>query len=338
MLLIAFAPGRFATSMNAILPFSRGQSEPPSTPCSAVAAVPSWVWALPDLESVGVDSDPWRALDGGPRREDQIAIRIVNERQHGLISVCVPGARRLSHDQFSEATEQAYGIVLDTLPTLQASFPIRMWNVIPGILEPLGGLDHRYMVFNQSRYRAFSLRSDNAFESSLPTATGVGNLRDNDDLTIHCLSAAAAGRPLENPRQVPAYRYSERFGPRPPCFSRATALELLQPNASTACKLLIGGTASVRGEDSHHRDDLAAQLDETELNLRALAALVTDARSDWHGHFEHLRIYHRRPEDRERVKRFVERTFPTKGEVELFSVDICREELMVEIEGVFAPL
>ena len=210
-------------------------------------------------------------------------------------SIRIPGARRLSHDAFSAAAEEAYGIILDTLPTFQAPFPIRMWNMIPGILEPLGGLEHRYMVFNQSRYRAFSVRSDNSFESSLPTATGIGNLRTSDDLTIHCLSAAAPGTPLENPRQVPAYRYSERFGPRPPCFSRATALDLPQPDGTIASKLLIGGTASVRGEESHHRDNLPAQLDETELNLRALAALVTEARSDWNGDFEHLRIYHRRP-------------------------------------------
>lgn len=297
----------------------------------SICDLPQWVWSLPDLESNREARGCWEA-------QGALRTRVLNQSQHGLISVCVPNARTLDHDSFSEAAEQAYALLLDTVPTLRAPFPIRMWNVIPGILEPLGGLDHRYMVFNQSRYRAFCQRSGNRFETYLPTATGVGNLSSDDALTIHCLTAAAPGEPLENPRQVPAYRYSERFGPRPPCFSRATSVQLDLNPTSSAGKLLIGGTASVRGEDSHHSGDLDAQLDETELNLRALASLVTGSRTDWKGHFEHLRIYHRRPEDRECVERYVSRTFPSTGDVEFFSVNICREELLVEIEGVFAPI
>ena len=35
---------------------------------------------------------------------------------------------------------------------------------------------------------------------------------------------------------------------------------------------MVGGTASIRGEDSMHLGDLAAQLEETTNNLKAVAA------------------------------------------------------------------
>ena len=31
--------------------------------------------------------------------------------------------------------------------------------------------------------------------------------------------------PVENPRQIPAFRYSKRYGPIPPCFARATRIK-----------------------------------------------------------------------------------------------------------------
>lgn len=318
--------------MSSLLPFKHSQSgdRPSSDNCSRVCEPPPWVWQLPGLSGSGERGDRWSG-------QGAINTRVLDQPTHGLISVTIPTARILDHDAFSQAAEQAYGVVLDAVPTLRATFPIRMWNVIPGILEPLGSLEHRYMVFNQSRYQALRHRSDNPFEAYLPTATGVGNVHSSDALTIHCLTAKAPGAPLENPRQVPAYRYSERFGPRPPCFSRATSVSLHLGDTSPATRLLIGGTASVRGEDSHHSGDLNAQLGETELNLRALAALSTGSRTDWGGHFEHLRVYHRRPEDRAAIEQYVARTFPSTGVTEFFGVNICRQELLVEIEGVFRP-
>ena len=318
--------------MSSLLPFvaTPAESRPFSLTDQRICEPPLWVWQLPGISDDGQASDDWRT-------QGVLCTRVLDHALYGLISITIPNARALDHDDFSQAAEAAYGMVLDTVPTLQARFPIRMWNVIPGILEPLGDLDQRYKVFNQSRYRAFRKRSDNPFETYLPTATGVGNVHSSDTLTIHCLTADAPGSPMENPRQVPAYRYSERFGPRPPCFSRATSVSLHNLAFPPQPTLLIGGTASVRGEDSHHCDDLLAQLDETELNLRALAALITGSRTDWGGHFEHLRVYHRRPEDRESVERFVSSTFPSTGAIEFFSVNICREELLVEIEGIFRP-
>ena len=113
--------------------------------------------------------------------------------------------------------------------------------------------------------------------------------------------------------------------------------EPLEPTATHRERLLIGGTASVLGEDSRHMGDLDAQLVETEKNLRALAAQVTGKDDAWHGHFAHLRVYHRREEDQAIVRRYVEERLPANQSAEYFCVDICRGELLTEIEGVFIP-
>ena len=123
------------------------------------------------------------------------------------------------------------------------------------------------MVFNAGRYAAyhnwFNGRAE--FEASMATATGVGY--QGTDLVVHVLASDRRGTPVENPRQVQAYRYSSRYGPMPPCFARAT---IVRPNGTGASALLIGGTSSVRGEASMHVGDVSAQTRETLGNIAHL--------------------------------------------------------------------
>src|SRR6185312_16343901 len=81
---------------------------------------------------------------------------------------------------------------------------------------------------------------------------------------VYALTARVAGLPVENPRQVNAWRYPREFGPTPPTFARGMA--------TPAGQLLISGTAAVVGSASRHEDDIAAQLDETLTNIASLIA------------------------------------------------------------------
>jgi enamine deaminase RidA (YjgF/YER057c/UK114 family) len=76
---------------------------------------------------------------------------------------------------------------------------------------------------------------------------------------------------MPNPRHydVSSGVHAIKYGPMPPSFSRATIAVLGDRRL-----LLIGGTASIVGEDSTHIGDVSAQLDET---LHNLAALVSAA-------------------------------------------------------------
>lgn len=268
-----------------------------------------------------------------------------------LLSYRVPEAVELSATRFESICAEIYRHLATVLPATAARHPIRLWNFIPQILSPLGEMEHRYMVFNAGRFDALSswLGGERGLDRSVATASGVGHV--GRDLQIHCLASEVAGEPVENPRQVSSYRYSDRYGPKPPCFARATRF---QPPESEPW-LLVGGTASVVGEDSQHETSLRQQVRETLLNLAAVvhAGGAPAGDPDLSGddlvrgmmqRYRHLRVYYVREEDRKLLARELGRRLGHGAgqngnghgsiELEWVRADLCRPELLVEIEGV----
>lgn len=240
-----------------------------------------------------------------------------------LVAAALPAAARLDADTLRQRTRDLYCLVCQAVAEAPFS-PVRFWNFIPQINRQAGGGLDRYMVFNAGRYEA--LRPRFAGLTTLPTATGVGH--QGDDLHIFCLASDRPGQSVENPRQRPAYRYSGRFGPCPPCFSRATMVEL----GDRYC-LLIGGTAAIRGEASRHPTCLQGQLDETFINLEALVDRASSGRTTLAKSATELRVFVRRPQDSEAVERKIAARLPNLHHLETMSAQICRKELLVEIEG-----
>jgi chorismate lyase/3-hydroxybenzoate synthase len=244
---------------------------------------------------------------------------------------------------FQQRVVEAYPTVFDALEAGAPSHPVRFWAFVPGIHDDLGaGLD-RYMAFNAGRYSAFSghFGRPTTFGRSVPTASAVGV--QGDQFVLHCLAADEPGMPVENPRQVPAYHYSRRFGPMPPCFARATLLS----GQSDEPLLIVGGTASITGEESRHIGHLQEQARETFRNLGSLVAsavggkLPEDATAAELGPllsmFRELRIYHTRAGDGPAIVALVQASFPSSCRVELLQASLCRPELLIEIEGLAMP-
>lgn len=246
-----------------------------------------------------------------------------------LVSVHLPGASELIAEDFRLGAGEVYQLIRSALACTPAPHPVRMWNFIPGIHHRIDGDLDRYQVFNQARHAAFLnwLGGPEAFALSLPTATGIGHA--GDALVVHALATAQLGQAQENPRQTPAFRYSRCWGPQPPCFSRAVIASM--PNG---LRLLIGGTASVRGEESAQIDSLAGQLDELLENLRSLLAMVHDDRFGSLESIREVRMYHRHREDRDELCAAIARQFTGARRVDSIQADICRRELRVEIEAV----
>ncbi len=258
-----------------------------------------------------------------------------------LVSVVVPEAVGLEGENFREAAVAAYDLMLRTVHGLAAHHPVRLWNFIPALLEPLAGYPHRYMAFNAGRFEAYRqwYDSEHLFPATIATASGTGTFGRN--LVLHCLGSQAPGVPVENPRQIPAYLYSDRFGPRPPCFARATRLALVPGEPPW---LLVGGTASVRGEDSVHCNDRCAQARETFENLSALLRAALEgltgrdlgevSREELLKRFTSLRVYFPEAAARDEVEVTVRAHFPHLETIEMVHSDLCRPELLLEIEGV----
>ena len=254
------------------------------------------------------------------------------------VHVEVAQADAMAPDVLADSVRRAYLLVADTL-NQQRRHPVRFWNFVPNIHAPSGDGTDRYMVFNAGRFAACEHwhGSPNAFDHTLAAASGVGIL--GSTLAIHGVAADSPGCPVENPRQVPAYRYSERYGPRPPCFARAT--RVTRPIDANSW-LFVAGTASIRGEDTAFVGDVVAQTTETFNNMDALLAAseeahVTDRPGHHDGrpaHFASLRVYVVDPSDALTVQALVAARYPDVRDVEYAQAELCRADLLVEVEGV----
>jgi chorismate lyase/3-hydroxybenzoate synthase len=282
---------------------------------------PPWASALVASSATTVDD----IVDG-------LAVRQVVSRDGHLsfTSILVPDAVDLPAEAFRQAVIEAYAVLFDRVVSQAARHPLRFWNFLPAINDQLDDRRDRYMAFNEGRFAAFEARygGSTAFDENVATASAVGHR--GRDLVIHCLAGQEPGRHVGNPRQVAPHRYSHKYGPRPPCFARATVARL---SAGERPLILVGGTASILGEDSRHVGDLVAQTEETLANMASLIESIEPAAGSL-SRFIELRVYHPRAADASWLSQRVRSVFTNVARPELVRGDLCRAELLVEIEGV----
>lgn len=194
----------------------------------------------------------------------------------------------------------------------------RVWNYLGAINQGEGDTE-RYKQFCDGR----AVGMGDIFAEGFPAATAIGHHGDPHRLQVYLLACDQSGLPVENPRQVSAWRYPRQYGRTPPSFARAM-------NLPAQDALAISGTAAVVGHASAHQDDLHAQLVETFTNLDALLAHAgMPAGFDTHSP---LKAYVRHPGDAAQVREFIRQRLPGVP-VLLLHGDICRSELLVEIDG-----
>jgi chorismate lyase/3-hydroxybenzoate synthase len=227
----------------------------------------------------------------------------LDEREHGGLEACAAFAYanlRQFVDQRAERHVQ------------------RVWNYLGAINRGSGDAE-RYKHFCDGRARGMGT----FFGEGFPAATAIGHLGADHRLQVYLLACDQPGSRVENPRQVSAWRYPRQYGRTPPSFARAMSLP-----AQDA--LAISGTAAVVGHASAHEDDLEAQLGETLTNLEALLTsagmpAVFDSGSV-------LKTYVRHGADATQVRAFLRGRLPGVPTL-LLQGDICRSELLVEIDG-----
>lgn len=229
---------------------------------------------------------------------------------HRLASAVVE-ATALEGESLERAALAAFSEAIDRL----GAPPTRTWAFLSRITEPdREGLD-RYMRMNLGRGRAY--RRPGRAVPFIPAGTCTGHA--GGELVVHAIHLPGPARPVENPRQRPAWSYSSRFGPEAPPFTRGVVV---------ADTLIASGTASVVGEETRHEGDLRAQWDESLANLEALRRAAA-ARGGWRS----LQVYVRDAGDLAATRELARRDFG--GEVErVVLAPLCRAGLLVEIEGV----
>ncbi len=227
-------------------------------------------------------------------------------------------------------TERAYRRLLHHVQELGYPYLWRIWNFFPGINEDEHGLE-RYRQFCVGRYQAL-VGSLQGFPGSLPAGTAVGTR--SGPLQLYVLAGTHPAIHLGNPRQIHAYEYPQRYGPCSPSFARATLLQ-----SDIHAQLFISGTASVVGHASRHIDRPGEQTQETVSNLRALighAADISGAMTGLQPSRGTFKVYVRQPEHLGIIQQALSASAIAPSRLLYLQGDLCRQELLVEIEGVVA--
>lgn len=206
----------------------------------------------------------------------------------------------------------------------------RIWNYVPAINAVPDRLEN-YRRFCRGRSVAFERQFGRNFEQRLPAASAVGAI--GGPLALAFLGGSVVPRHFENPRQIPAFHYPPQYGPRAPSFSRATLVH----DPAGRKQLFISGTAAIRGHATVAPDDLLEQLACTVENLGIIAETAgagadVGRAEEWQRHFK---IYLRHASDLGPARAYLQQSLLRPADqVSYLRADLCRADLLVEIEAV----
>lgn len=253
------------------------------------------------------------------RRE--VRIRYAHD-EHYLFAVLELDERE--HGGILPTAERAYAAIRAFQEQSAFTHLLRMWNYMDAINEGAGDTE-RYRQFCVGRARGLEAAAPDSANKGYPSASALGRHVPDHLLQVFWLASKVPGKAVENPRQVSAYHYPRIHGPVSPSFSRA----LVAPDAT----VLISGTASIVGHVSQHHDNPMEQLEETVRNLAALTPHVS--RTRWSASKDLLKVYVRDPALTPNIAERLRQLYPN-SELLFVAADVCRRELLVEIEGVLA--
>lgn len=222
---------------------------------------------------------------------------------------------------------------------------VRQWNFIGNILEVKNEMQN-YQIFNE-------VRSENYHKyrkvHSYPAATGVGMKYGGVTLDFCAVKAESDLKiiAIDNPDQIRPYDYSQQILKgkpaggkginQPPQFERAVFLA-----DSHGTTLFVSGTASIIGQDTIGIEDVGRQAIVTIENIDKLAdpkriAHLSGKTGSVAGNLILLRVYIKQQVDFAKVKAICDEFHAGVPSV-FIEADICRDNLLVEIEAEFSNL
>lgn len=240
---------------------------------------------------------------------------------------CIFGSyRQPAHESGLESgTLHAYREVFALLEAQRIPKLLRIWNYFAAInVDEDDGLE-RYKHFCIGRHDAFA-QHGRLNVQDIPAASAVGSR--GGEFVLYFVAATQGGRAVENDRQVSAYDYPPQYSPRSPLFARATQVSWLKEP-----QLFISGTASIVGHASICLDDAALQTAETLKNIARLLALAFPLVEDF-SPLRALKVYIRHERDFPEIRSIIERTVGADVPCLYLLADICRSELLLEIEAI----
>lgn len=247
-------------------------------------------------------------------------------------------------DNITQASERAFKEANAILAQegLSIHHIIRQWNYIENIavVEDVEDAPQNYQDFNDVRAHYYDQVE---FKYGYPAATGIGQHTGGVIIGFIALSESKniEVKPIGNPGQIDAHKYSEFVlegnseEKCTPKFERAKLVGIGSRNY-----IYVSGTASILGEKTMHAGDVEKQTLTTIENIRRLFSRENQEALGLNFdvtkiQFSHLRVYVKKMDDIPAVEKICKEELNCKSSLFLES-DVCREDLLVEIEGVFA--
>lgn len=219
----------------------------------------------------------------------------------------------------------------ELLETRQHPFLYRIWNFVPQINAVEPPQEENYRLFCAGRAEAFEHHNAQATTSvPMPSASAVGHC--GNELIIVYWAGSHPVIHLENPSQIPAWRYPGRYGRKSPSFARASLV-----HHERSGWRFISGTAAIKASETQFPGDLQQQLRVTFDNLEIMVDECETAlasRSAKPLLWQHaLRVYVRHWDHLPEIKQRIGLN-PMLASLPVVyqQADICRADLMVEIE------
>ncbi len=235
--------------------------------------------------------------------------------------------RQPPHESLESVTYQAYQEVFSLLQSEAVPNLLRVWNYFAAINADEADGVERYKHFCIGRHDAFA-RFDRLQSEDIPAASAVGS--HGGQFVLYFIAATQPGTAVENDRQVSAYDYPPQYGPRSPLFSRATQISWLKDP-----QLFISGTASIVGHASTCLGDVAQQTSETLKNIsRVLGQAFPEQSHESFSQLRSLKVYIRHAGDFPLIRPIIEDSIGKAIPCLYLLADICRSELLLEIEAI----
>ncbi len=306
-----------SSSMNIMAVIHYDQASPEFVPTH----YPAFSIALPQLNEP-TWAEVWTSASPVEyRRVQDMRIAVTKQMIFGQLQI-----EESSDSLLSDVAYEAYRRVTKLAQQLGYPHLLRVWNYFPRMNEVTAGLE-RYQQFCVGRHQAL-VEYVEGFPHALPAGTAVGT--QAGPLQLYFLAATAPGIPIENPRQISAYHYPREYGPCSPSFARATLHQ-----SQFGLQLFIAGTASVVGHATQHAGAPTEQAVETIKNIKALMEQVETKYGTGMGWGPAVyKLYLRDLEHLSHVRDILHAELSGDGPLLCVQGDLCRRDLLLEIEAV----
>lgn len=206
---------------------------------------------------------------------------------------------------------------------------VRQWNYIEKITAHDEQDRQHYQAFNDAR----SLFYDSAeWIHGFPAATGIGMQWGGVVIDLNATLAYNSETvitPIDNPLQIAAHAYSQALllgkpDEQLPCKTTPKFERAKQVTQCGDGVLYVSGTAAIRGEQSLLNVGIEEQ---TRITIENINVLIGNHPLCL------IRVYLKKPEELQRAKAVIQTLCPDLPTGYLLA-DVCREELLIEIEGI----